>query len=363
MHCLNNKEVDLCKIIADYKEKGEFRMSEIHYFQRYSQKENVVTNNTLLLMKRLYLYSPIKFHSFLLELMERTPGLDTRVKFEQQTQSQSSVPDGVISQNSFRIIIETKLHNQANVNQLQNHLNAFGNEDVQVLLFLGTHNLNNATRQQVVDCIDNYNRSRNSRVRFVETTFEKIIQLFKDVISDHEVEMQELIEDYENFCDHENLVPKDQYLLRVMAASYSFELNFKYGIYYDLADRGYRKHRYLGLYTDKSVRAIGEVVNIVQAEYDFGNNQLTILSSESTVTEKQKEGIIHIIQDTLKENRWNISKEHSFFIVDCFYETDYRKVSKYPIMRAKYFNLKDFLDVRNRSVAEIAKELKKMTWE
>ncbi len=40
-------------------------MSEIHYFQRYSQKENVITNNTLLLFSRLYNHSPQKFNLFL----------------------------------------------------------------------------------------------------------------------------------------------------------------------------------------------------------------------------------------------------------------------------------------------------------
>lgn len=33
----------------------------IHYFQRYHQKENVATANTMLLLSRLYSYSPNKF--------------------------------------------------------------------------------------------------------------------------------------------------------------------------------------------------------------------------------------------------------------------------------------------------------------
>ena len=35
-------------------------MSKIHYFQRYSSPENVVTNNTLHLLERIYSYSPEK---------------------------------------------------------------------------------------------------------------------------------------------------------------------------------------------------------------------------------------------------------------------------------------------------------------
>ncbi len=35
-------------------------MSNIHYFPRYSQKENMVTNNTLLLFSQLYNNSTVK---------------------------------------------------------------------------------------------------------------------------------------------------------------------------------------------------------------------------------------------------------------------------------------------------------------
>lgn len=31
-------------------------MAKVHYFQRYSTKENVVTNNTLLLFSQIYFY-------------------------------------------------------------------------------------------------------------------------------------------------------------------------------------------------------------------------------------------------------------------------------------------------------------------
>lgn len=38
---------------------------KIHYFQRYHGKENVATANTMLLLSRLYTYSPDKFFRFL----------------------------------------------------------------------------------------------------------------------------------------------------------------------------------------------------------------------------------------------------------------------------------------------------------
>lgn len=38
---------------------------KIHYFQRYHDKENVATANTMLLLSRLYQYSSDKFFRFL----------------------------------------------------------------------------------------------------------------------------------------------------------------------------------------------------------------------------------------------------------------------------------------------------------
>lgn len=42
---------------------------KIHYFQRYTQKENVATANTMLLLSRLYKESVSKFFNFLQTLL------------------------------------------------------------------------------------------------------------------------------------------------------------------------------------------------------------------------------------------------------------------------------------------------------
>ncbi len=110
-------------------------MSSIHYFQRYSQPENVATNNTLLLFSRLYQHSSNKFKGFLNELLDDTD-LEAGVIFNQQERGTGSVPDGSISQTSFKVIIETKMHQHFSVSQLSAHLSSFGNEEYQILLSL-----------------------------------------------------------------------------------------------------------------------------------------------------------------------------------------------------------------------------------
>ncbi len=58
-------------------------MSKVHYFQRYSQRENVATNNTLLLISRLYAHEPSYLEAFLNDLVE-TGALEVGPSFIQQ---------------------------------------------------------------------------------------------------------------------------------------------------------------------------------------------------------------------------------------------------------------------------------------
>ena len=110
-------------------------MSSIHYFQRYSQPENVATNNTLLLLSRLYQHSPNKFKGFLNELLGDTD-LEAGILFNQQERGRGSIPDGNLSQTSFKVAVETKLHQNFSVPQLTGHLNSFNNEEHKILLSL-----------------------------------------------------------------------------------------------------------------------------------------------------------------------------------------------------------------------------------
>jgi len=62
--------------------------------------------------------------------------------FNMQVSGNESVPDAVISQKSFKIVVETKLYNQFDKNQLMNHLEQCGTEDYKVLLTLDPKPMN-----------------------------------------------------------------------------------------------------------------------------------------------------------------------------------------------------------------------------
>lgn len=102
-------------------------MSKIHYFQRYNTKENWITNSTLLLFSRLYHESRAKFETVINTLLaDGNVSLNIGLNFNQQLWGQHSVVDGIVSQDSFKIAIETKLYDNFTADQLNRHLDAFG---------------------------------------------------------------------------------------------------------------------------------------------------------------------------------------------------------------------------------------------
>jgi hypothetical protein len=337
-------------------------MGQIHYFQRYSQKENVVTNNTLLLISRLYAYNPFRFRDFLDEVLQDKSSVDVGVSFQQQIKSpEQSVPDGVLSQQSFRIVIETKLYSNYHLDQLRRHLGIFGSEETQVLLLLNPTEPGSEFQTKVEAFIRDFNQSKNTKIALVCATFEKVIDSFKTILVERDYEMRELLEDYESFCAESNLLPRTKHLMRAVTCGLTLEENFEFNLYYDPANKFYREHKYIGIYSDKCIRGVGEIENVITADYVHPNFQ--IIGSTSPVTDDQLERIIKVIAKAKENNGWDISKGMKFFLVKKFYETEFRKQSKGPMRSKQYFDLEEVLNnPKLPDVAQIAEILKTKSW-
>jgi hypothetical protein len=113
-------------------------MGEIHYFPRYSQPENVVTNNTLLLLLRLHEYNRLKFERFLEAICadQEVQLASSWLQFRQQKTTGKSIVDGFIAQESVKIAVETKLTEGFDATQLKNHLALFEAEQNKLLILL-----------------------------------------------------------------------------------------------------------------------------------------------------------------------------------------------------------------------------------
>lgn len=336
-------------------------MKNIHYFPRYSQKENTVTNNTLLLMSRLYNHSSEKFELFLNGLLEDEVLLNTVINFGQQDKQGDSIPDGIICQESFKVVIETKLSNKFSFNQIKNHLSSFDNEDKKIMLLLSPREPNKEFKNKVNDLVADINREQEENITLIYTTFQKIIDAFSDIIFEYNLEMQNLIDDFEDYCDEEKLLTNEEYRLRAVAVGKSFDQNLKHNIYYAPKSRSYRPHTYLGLYTKKAVRAIGKIKKVVNLSFDIEDKKITEISDDN-LPQEERESISNMILEAYQDFGWKIYKDHNFFIVDKFYQTDFKKTSKYGLLSTKYFDLRKYLKTPLPETEIIADKLAQQTW-
>lgn len=338
-------------------------MSKVHYFPRYSLRENVITNNTLLLLNLFYKERPGLFEDVLNVLFKDQVELSVGIQVSQQGRiHKGTTPDANISQTSFRVVIETKRGTDFAKEQLSGHLKAFGQEATKVLLLLSNEPLDEPAVARLIDPAE-----VPAGVRVVSRSFEDLIQAAKASINERDYELLELVDDYRQFCDSMDVLPWSKYWLRANTAGWSYDENMKYGVYYESLDKGTFDHHYLGLYSEKEVCAIGKMVNSVKAE--LVDDELVNVESDKgvDVTPEQRERIKAIIYAAkLGRGRYDVTKGCRFFIVDKFHETSFKKSTPYPIRKWRDFDLRDYLGKNLAELPpteEIAERLKNKTWE
>ena len=342
-------------------------MSNLHYFQRYSQKENVVTNNTLRLFSELYRESPGRLQDLLGRLIDGV-SVDVGVSMQQQTSGRSSVPDGALTQSSFRVILETKTGESFSVDQLERHLDAFKDEEHRILLLLSPRGLDEAEHSEVERKL----KGQDKGVTFAAVAFADVVDALiggrskeeegNPLVSEYEQDLYELVVDYKNFCSEVGLLPDDDLMYAVPCGD-THELNFKYDLYYHPVSRGYQKHQYVGIYYDMSIRGIGELKHTVHA--NLLNGELEGQGVEE-LTESERERIRGAMKSAPEMAGHSVEQDHEFLIVDKFHKTDFQKKSKHGMRGPQYFSLRDHLEVEEHrelpSPDEVAGELRGASW-
>lgn len=333
---------------------------KIHYFQRYHEKENVATANTMLLLSRLYQYSSDKFFRFLKSEFF-SDAFEPEIVFNLQEKSVESIPDATITQESFKIVVETKMSDWFYTDQLLRHLKSFGDEKYKVMITLAPELMNPEKKKEFEEHLKEYNATQTYPVMHVNTVFERIVDAIRDVIDDRDYEMQEVLDDYLNYCYNDKLIiVSDSWKrMRVQLAGTTFNFNVSENLYYDNIERGFSAHDYLGLYKEKSVRAIGKIKAIITAvTTEVGIEYKAELGE---LTDDRKQQICNAIEDG--KNYGYVMTGERYFFVDKFYETDFKKITPRAPMGTRVFDLTQVLETEQLPETEgIAGLLKTKTW-
>ena len=335
---------------------------KIHYFQRYHAKENVATANTMLLLSRLYSYSSDKFYHFL-KTEFFSDSFEPEIVFNLQEKSRKSIPDATITQESFKIVVETKMSDWFYSDQLMRHLQSFGDEKFKVIITLAPEPMEEEKLKGFEALLKEYNASQKHPIVHINTTFDRLATAIRAVIDDRDYEMQEVLDDYLSYCYNDGLIPgSDAWkYMRMQLAGTTFSFNVRENVYYDNAERSFRAHEYLGLYKNKNVRAIGKLCAIITAVET--PNGMRYNAEQGELTEERKEKIHLAIADGDSHGYDLRTIEHRYFFVEQFHETDFKKVTPGPSMGTRIFDLSALLGVKELPAPDrIAELLKQKTW-
>ena len=283
--------------------------------------------------------------------------------FTLQEKSVDSIPDATITQEGFKIVVETKLTDWFYSDQLIRHLNSFGEEKNKVMITLSSEPMEKNKLANFEKQLKKYNDLKTYPVIHINTTFETMANAIREVIDDRDYEMQEVLDDYLNYCYTDGLISiSDSWkYLRMQLAGTTLDFNIANNVYYDKAERGFRAHDYLGLYKQKSVRAIGKVcARITAIETETG---IEYKPEFGELTEERKQLILKAMDDGDSYGYDLRTIEHRYFFVEQFYETDFKKITPGGSMGTRIFDLSQLLGTDDiPSVDKIAEILKNKSW-
>lgn len=181
-------------------------MSALNDFQTYSQRENHVTNNTMLMLRHVYRISPRLLEDVLQGLLEEDE-VEIGPRFEQQVGAAHSVPDAVLSQRPLNIYVEAKHGDGINDAQLERHMLSVsrnGHPENSAFLISLTKN------RPDEDSNERWKKKALSHgITFAATTYHALLEVLETACSGNP-DLQEILEDFQSFMGRENLVP-DQY--------------------------------------------------------------------------------------------------------------------------------------------------------
>ena len=134
-------------------------------------------------------------------------------------------------------------------------------------------------------------------------------------------------------------------------------------MYFCPAERNHRKAKYLGVYSQKRVQAVGRIAKVVPCTVHLEARKVDALFGAGGLSQEEEQRILGATERASTLG-WEISKGHKFYICDAMEETNFQKVSPGGMWRPRYFDLKDVLaDKIPSDLHALADRLRNLTWE
>ena len=304
-------------------------MRRVSYFQQFSQREDHTTNNILLALLHFHRQRPNDFGRFVSELVGEEIVIGP--VFGQQvsdTQAGSRL-DGLIEQRPFVIGIETKLGDVFDDEQMARHADAVGRREGNggPAIILGLRR----TRSRALSVAE-----PRRGVRIVDLTFTELVDMLERYRSQSDETYDDLLTDLRETLSAGGLLTGTEIVL--VPSGQSLAENMARRLYYHPAHypRLDRRARFIGLYHEKQVRAVGRITSVVTMEKS-GDAEADPGWAEPTPD--RWEAIRDVAERSDSYGSLVARGSHRFYLVDEFAETDMRKASAGGVFGRRYLDV------------------------
>jgi hypothetical protein len=328
-------------------------MAVISFFQRYTQRENHATNNTLLALRYFYETAPLKLERALNSLLDEE--LSIGLTFSQQIVGEASILDGFIQQSALRIFIEAKVAGKLDLPQIKRHIKTIKASGAShgTTILLGI----TPTKATANDLAEVEQVARSAKIAFKAITYQDLLEALNECCSDFDTQLKAMLGDFMQYLSSEKLLQDRDKWLAVFPCGISYVENERFGAYYEPASRPTKSGcKFLGIYRQKEVSLLGEIKSVLTV----GNNT----KGESELG-NYGEDIARVQQIIAATPYYNLRADepHRYYLMDKIYRTSFKKTSKNGMMNYRRFDLSLLLGADFRvSAEELAKRLDGRTW-
>lgn len=128
---------------------------------------------------------------------------------------------------ALKSLLKQKMSDWFYSDQLMRHLNSFGDEKYKVLITLAPKLMAEDKKVDFEKELKKYNTEHTHPVIHINTTFEYLANAVQDVIDDRDYDMQDVLDDFLNYCYDDRLIPvSDSWkYMRMQLAGTTFDFN------------------------------------------------------------------------------------------------------------------------------------------
>jgi len=151
-------------------------------------------------------------------------------------------------------------------------------------------------------------------------------------------------------------------MLFVPPCGLSHEANQSLRLYYCPESRAIRNARYLGIYKERVVKAVGRIAKVVRCTVDVGAKSVNVLGGGEKVTLDEQKRIVEAAVEA-RGRKWDITSGHKFYLCDSMEETEFAKSSSHGIRGHRMLDLDTVLGgIVPWDLKGIADSLRKAHW-